>query len=233
VRQRLSSESDRYRGRRRVPRPCRRRYGLVAAAAILGAALTAAGIQHLPDNGATARPAPMNVDATAPAANLASRAESAERASRSKTREPGQAAVPADEGQWRPPLDEYEFTVAYGIVAGQRHAGVDLSAAEGQGFRPVHAGRVTFAGWRGDYGNTVIVDHGNGIQTLYGHASTLRVTEGQSVSTDDVLGLVGATGDAHSPRLYLEIHTAGETYDPVPLLRSFGVDLKLGAKTIK
>ncbi|WP_329106056.1 M23 family metallopeptidase [Micromonospora sp. NBC_01699] len=232
MRQRLSSESDRYRGRRRVPRPSRRRYGMVAMAALVGAGLTVAGVQYLPDTKSVARPALVDLGAGSPTAEVAARAEAAERASRSRARDSAEDGVRADEDRWRLPLGEYAFTVAYGVVAGQSHPGVDLSAAPGREFRAVHAGRVTFSGWRGGYGNSVVVDHGNGIQTLYGHASTLRVTEGQSVSAGDVLGLVGATGDTYGPRLHLEVHTAGAAHDPVPLLRSFGVDLELGVESV-
>jgi murein DD-endopeptidase MepM/ murein hydrolase activator NlpD len=94
------------------------------------------------------------------------------------------------------------------------HTGVDIAASRGA---PVHAafeGTVIFAGWYGGYGKLVIVDHGNGLSTLYGHLAEILVTPGQHVTRAEVLGLVGSTGFATGPHLHYEVRENGRPVDP-------------------
>lgn len=95
------------------------------------------------------------------------------------------------------------------------HAGMDFTCKQGT---PIHAtgdGRVTFAEYSTNgYGMHVIVDHGFGYETLYGHLSKLEVRNGQKVKRGDVIGLVGNTGLSAGPHLHYEVHKGGEAVDP-------------------
>src|SRR5262249_33878446 len=156
---------DRYRGRRRVPTPPRSRYAAVVTTAFVGAGIVALGAGAMPDAKTIDPSAVADLDQTS--MNLAERAQGADRASRDGR--PGAGEQPAPDEVWMLPLHGYEFTSAYGMRWGQLHAGVDLSAPEGTPYRAVHAGTVKLAGYYGGYGYAVIVDHGNGIETIYGH----------------------------------------------------------------
>lgn len=95
------------------------------------------------------------------------------------------------------------------------HYGIDISAPSGT---PIHAaadGVVVFAGWRRAYGNTVIVDHGNGLATLYAHCSRVLVSEGEVVKQGQVIALVGSTGLSTGPHLHFEIRRYGEPINPL------------------
>ena len=97
---------------------------------------------------------------------------------------------------------------------GAFHSGIDLSATTGT---PVHVtadGVVDRAGWSGGYGNVVIVDHGNGVQTYYAHLSQVLVVPGQDVRLGQVVALSGGTGRATSPHLHYEVRIAGTPVNP-------------------
>ncbi len=98
------------------------------------------------------------------------------------------------------------------------HAGLDVGAPGGTPITATSAGIVIFAGWRGGYGNTVIVDHGGGVTSLYAHMSQIGIAENATVNRGDVLGLVGATGTATGNHLHFEIRVGGEPTDPAPYL---------------
>ena len=70
-------------------------------------------------------------------------------------------------------------------------------------------GKVISAGWNGNYGNSILIDHGNGIMTRYAHSSKLLVAAGQTVSQGQTIGLVGSTGRSSGPHLHLEILSEG------------------------
>ena len=95
------------------------------------------------------------------------------------------------------------------------HAGMDFTCKQGT---PIHAtgdGRVVFAEYSTNgYGMHVVVDHGFGYETLYGHLSKLEVRNGQKVKRGDVIGLVGNTGLSAGPHLHYEVHKGGEAVDP-------------------
>ena len=85
------------------------------------------------------------------------------------------------------------------------HPGIDIDAPYGT---PIHAagnGVVIWAGWQGGYGNFVLVDHGNGLVTGYGHQSRIAVTRGQTVTQGDVIGYEGSTGHSTGPHLHFEV----------------------------
>jgi murein DD-endopeptidase MepM/ murein hydrolase activator NlpD len=98
------------------------------------------------------------------------------------------------------------------------HAGVDFGADYGEVIRSAAPGYVIFAGWYGGYGNTVIVDHGNDVTTLYAHADGLYVLEGQQVQRGEPIALVGSTGLSTGPHLHFELRANGEPVDPLPYM---------------
>ena len=98
------------------------------------------------------------------------------------------------------------------------HPGLDISADTGD---PVYAtadGKVTNAALAGNYGNLVIIDHGFGIETRYGHLSAFKVRDGQTVKRGDLLGLVGATGRTTGSHLHYEVRANGRILNPLQLL---------------
>jgi murein DD-endopeptidase MepM/ murein hydrolase activator NlpD len=98
------------------------------------------------------------------------------------------------------------------------HPGLDISASRGEPVRATADGVVTSAGPAGNYGNLVVVDHGFGIVTKYGHLSRFAVTDGQDVRRGDVIGFVGSTGRSTSPHLHYEIWTNDRLINPLRLL---------------
>lgn len=99
------------------------------------------------------------------------------------------------------------------------HTGDDLAAGYGAPIRAAHGGRVLWSGWKKAYGNTVIVDLGNGVTTLYGHASKLSVRAGQPIRRGEVIGNVGSTGWSTGPHLHFEVRKNGKPVDPTSYLR--------------
>lgn len=98
------------------------------------------------------------------------------------------------------------------------HAGIDIGADYGSTIYAAEQGLVIFAGWYGGYGNAVIIDHGGGITTLYGHTSELYVSEGQTVQRGQAIAAVGSTGLSTGPHLHFEVRREGEPTDPVAFL---------------
>ncbi|HEY8570233.1 M23/M56 family metallopeptidase [Microbulbifer sp.] len=94
------------------------------------------------------------------------------------------------------------------------HKGIDLSAARGTQIQVPKAGVVTFSGTDGARGEVVIIDHGNGTETLYAHLDKRLVNKGERVTQGQILGLVGSTGKATGPHLHWELHQDGEVVDP-------------------
>ena len=94
------------------------------------------------------------------------------------------------------------------------HTGHDIAAPHGSPIRAARAGRVLWAGWKKAYGNTVIVDVGGGMTTLYGHASRLHVSPGQPVKAGEMIGQVGSTGFSTGPHLHFEIRKNGRPVNP-------------------
>ncbi|MFJ6198459.1 M23 family metallopeptidase [Micromonospora sp. NPDC092111] len=226
MRQRLSSEPDRYRGRRRVPTPPRSRYAAVVTTAFVGAGIVALGAGAMPDAKSVS---PSVLDelkqASITSQDAAARADAADRASRDNTRDAGATATEQD--PWLLPLQGYDFNSPYGMRWGKLHTGIDLVAPEGTPYVAIHSGTVTKAGWFGGYGYAVIVQHADGSEAIYGHSSAVSVHEGQQVKAGDQLGLVGNTGHSYGSHLHLEVHVKGEPLDPVPWLQERGVDIKL------
>ncbi|MBW4583355.1 MAG: peptidoglycan DD-metalloendopeptidase family protein [Tildeniella nuda ZEHNDER 1965/U140] len=117
-----------------------------------------------------------------------------------------------------------EITSGFGwrthpILGYQRfHSGIDFGADYGTAINAADSGTVIFAGWYGGYGNAVIIDHGGGITTLYGHTSELYVSEGQTVQRGQAIAAVGSTGLSTGPHLHFEVRQNGDPVDPAAYL---------------
>lgn len=95
------------------------------------------------------------------------------------------------------------------------HAGLDIAASSGTPIRACRAGTVVIASWQGGYGNAVVIDHGGGMATLYGHQSSMAVSVGTRVLAGEVIGYVGSTGNSTGPHLHFEVRIAGNPVNPV------------------
>jgi len=231
VRQRLSSEPDRYRGRRRVPTPPRSRYAAVVTTAFVGAGVVALGAAGSLDDAKMVSPSTLaELERVSDEATTRAN-DAANSTSRGTEREPIQTSMAEEPDVWVLPLRaedvDYRFTSPYGMRWGKLHAGIDLAAPEGVPYRAIHSGTVVKASWYGGYGYCVIVRHPDGTESVYGHSSKLLVKAGQQVKAGDALGLVGNTGHSFGSHLHLEVHVKGEPQDPIPWLRERDVDIKL------
>ncbi len=94
------------------------------------------------------------------------------------------------------------------------YKGIDISTAYGATVMASDGGVVTFAGWSGSYGNTVIIDHGDGCTTRYAHNSELLVEAGQYVSQYEAIALLGSSGNSTGPHVHFEIMFDGVTVNP-------------------
>jgi murein DD-endopeptidase MepM/ murein hydrolase activator NlpD len=95
------------------------------------------------------------------------------------------------------------------------HTGVDIAAASGTPIHAAASGAVVSAGWVRGYGNCIVLDHGGGLGTLYGHCSSLAVSAGQPVKAGQVIGYVGSTGLATGPHLHFEVIKNGRQVNPL------------------
>jgi septal ring factor EnvC (AmiA/AmiB activator) len=103
-----------------------------------------------------------------------------------------------------------------------KHQGIEIAAAEGTPIKAVSPGRVVFQGWLEGYGNTVILDHGKGYFTLYGHASAITVAQGARVDEGQTVARVGSTDSLRGSTLHFEIRQGSLALDPVRWLRRRG-----------
>ena len=94
------------------------------------------------------------------------------------------------------------------------HTGLDIAAPKGTAIKAAASGTVIYAGYKGSYGNLVVVSHGNGVQTYYGHCSTLCVSAGDTVSQGAVIAKVGSTGNSTGNHLHLEVRVNGVALNP-------------------
>lgn len=94
------------------------------------------------------------------------------------------------------------------------HTGLDIGASSGTPIKAAAGGTVTFSGYKGSYGYMVVISHGNGLETYYGHCSKLYATTGQEVNQGEVIAAVGNTGNSTGPHLHLEIRINGVAYNP-------------------
>jgi murein DD-endopeptidase MepM/ murein hydrolase activator NlpD len=105
-------------------------------------------------------------------------------------------------------------TSEFGYRWGRLHAGIDIGAGYGAPIRAAKSGTVIFAGVQSGYGNVIIIEHGGGLTTLYGHQSRLAAHDGDEVSTGDLIGYVGSTGHSTGPHLHFETRVGGSPQNP-------------------
>lgn len=101
----------------------------------------------------------------------------------------------------------------FGSRWGTTHKGTDIAAATGTSIKAAAAGTVTFAGWYSTYGYLIIISHGNGVQTYYGHCSSILTKVGAKVEQGELIGKVGETGNATGPHLHFEIRVNDVAYN--------------------
>ena len=135
----------------------------------------------------------------------------------------GVIAVPSD----KPVKTDVSFTSGFGVRSDPFHAGaamhpgIDLAGAYGTPIFATADGTVLRAGWNnGGYGNLVEIDHGQGIQTRYGHLSQRIAQPGQRVHRGDLIGLMGSTGRSTGSHLHYEVRIDGRAVNPIPFMKS-------------
>ena len=116
------------------------------------------------------------------------------------------------------PVTNWNLTSNFEYRWGRLHAGADVGVPIGTTVRASRAGQVITAGWVGGYGNCVIIDHGDGVTTRYGHLSEVTVSVGKYVDQGQQVALSGNTGRSTGPHLHFEIRINGEAVDPLPYL---------------
>lgn len=122
------------------------------------------------------------------------------------------------EGYWRWPV-KGTITSRYGPRGSGFHHGLDVAADTGTRIYPIRSGVVEFSGYLNNiYGQTVILDHGDGIRSLYAHSSENLVDQGDRVTASSAIAKIGNTGRSTGPHLHLEVYVDGETIDPQQLL---------------
>ena len=104
----------------------------------------------------------------------------------------------------------------FGVRGGATHKGLDIAAPKGTPIYAAASGTVITSayGWNGGYGNYVVINHGNGINTAYGHCSSLVAKVGQTVNAGDLIAYVGNTGDSYGNHLHFEIRVNGVAQNP-------------------
>lgn len=94
------------------------------------------------------------------------------------------------------------------------HTGLDIAASKGTPIKAAADGTVIYSGRKGSYGNLLVIDHGNGVETYYGHCNSLVASTGEKVSQGQVVAYVGSTGNSTGPHLHLEIRVNGVAKNP-------------------
>lgn len=136
----------------------------------------------------------------------------------------GRSTGPAPEarnGALDPPIPYAIVTSRFGprlhpiLGTVRMHAGIDIRAGAGTPVLAANPGEVVIAGWRGGYGNAVVIDHGSGVATLSAHLMSVAVQPGEAVKIGQVIGYVGSTGMSTGPHLHFEVRVHGGPVDPL------------------
>lgn len=122
------------------------------------------------------------------------------------------------------------FGFRHSPFSGRRHqhTGLDVAVEYRSPVRATANGTVVFAGYKGAYGRAIMIDHGNGMQTLYAHLSSISVTAGEKVCRGQGIGLVGMTGKTTGPHVHYEVRIKGEPVDPMPYAQLASLVGRLG-----
>jgi murein DD-endopeptidase MepM/ murein hydrolase activator NlpD len=162
-------------------------------------------------------------EAAAEAARQAEQSRSSQQTATAPAPAAPAPAAPASSGKMQRPADG-RITSHYGwrthpIFGTQRfHSGTDFGGGHGAPIYAAESGVVISASARGGYGNTIVLDHGGGLTTLYAHQSRFAVSSGQTVTRGQVIGYIGSTGYSTGPHLHWEVRVNGSTRDPVTYL---------------
>ncbi|MBR3132867.1 MAG: M23 family metallopeptidase [Clostridia bacterium] len=106
------------------------------------------------------------------------------------------------------------ITSVYGPRSRGVHTGLDIATSSGTPIGAAASGTVSYAGWKGGYGNLLVIDHADGVQTYYAHCSALYVSAGTSVSQGETVAAIGSTGNSTGPHLHLEVRVGGICQNP-------------------
>lgn len=107
------------------------------------------------------------------------------------------------------------LTSPFGSRWGRQHTGIDIGAQQGADIVAAKSGRVIYSGWADGYGYYVILDHGDGLETAYGHCSALFVNENDDVLKGQKIAAVGSTGNSTGPHLHFEVKCGDVYQDPL------------------
>ncbi|MBC2906572.1 peptidoglycan DD-metalloendopeptidase family protein [Streptomyces cupreus] len=160
-------------------------------------------------------------------AKAAAAKEKAEQEAREKAEAERLAALAK---QYALPTSSYTITSTFGqagsLWSSGYHTGLDFAAPTGTLIKAVHSGTITSAGWDGSYGYKTVLTLEDGTEIWYAHQSSISVSVGQKVTTGDVIGRVGATGNVTGAHLHMEVHPEGSSsgIDPLAWLRSKGLN---------
>ena len=111
-----------------------------------------------------------------------------------------------------------QITSYFGRRGREFHTGIDIGQSKGAPVRASNSGTVTFAGWRGGYGNFIIINHGGGIETCFAHNSSIMVSVGQQVEKGQQIAKVGSTGRSSGCHVHFEIRVNGSAVNPLNYL---------------
>ncbi|MBL1083430.1 M23 family metallopeptidase [Streptomyces actinomycinicus] len=170
-------------------------------------------------------------EAAAKAATAKEKAEAdAKKAAEAAKQEAEEKRLAEVAKQYALPTSSYTITSTFGQAGSMwssgYHTGLDFAAPTGTLIKAVHSGKITEAGWAGSYGYRTILTLDDGTELWFCHQSSISVSVGQQVSTGEVIGRVGATGNVTGPHLHLEVHPGGQAtgIDPMAWLRDKGLN---------
>ncbi|MEM9981426.1 MAG: peptidoglycan DD-metalloendopeptidase family protein [Bacteroidota bacterium] len=133
---------------------------------------------------------------------------------------------------WAPPLNKIVISSYFGPRNGRYHYGIDLALPVGENVYSVFDGIIRISSYNGGYGNFVVIRHKNGLETLYGHLSKLRVKVGDEIKAGEIIGKIGSTGYSTGPHLHFSVLYQGTYVNPT-LLFDFSKGAKLHNRKLR